>query len=136
MHLIWLEMRRRRRHPGAKYGTRSAIDLGGVRNSTITNNLIYDAHAKGITLAQIRAAQGSTKNIVANKTVLVTSDGQSALRIANSSTGNSVLNNGLYSSSLAGTLTNSAASLTGLVMNYHAGSSRYWSDDGNTAPLR
>ncbi|APW59888.1 DUF4082 domain-containing protein [Paludisphaera borealis] len=116
----------------AKYGAGSAIDLGGVQNSVISNNLIYNAHAKGITLAQLQASQSSTNNLVINNTVMVAADGQGALRLADASTGNTILNNVLYSANVNGTLTGSAASLTGLTMDYNAVSSNFSVNDGDS----
>ena len=120
--------------PTAKYGPGGAIQAGGSQGSTIRNNLIYNAHSKGIVVAQFQSSVGSTNNVIVNNTVLVASDGQSALRIADASTGNTVLNNVLYSASTGGTrsaLTASAAAIPGLVMDYNAVSAGFSTDDAN-----
>ncbi len=70
-----------------------AISCDGVQDSRIVNNLLYDIHAKGISLYATNGAEGSRRNIVANNTVLVASDGQVPMRINHNSSGNFVFNN-------------------------------------------
>jgi parallel beta-helix repeat protein len=119
----------------AKYGAGSAINLGGVQNSVIRNNIIANAHAKGLTVAQLQSSQGSTNNLIANNTIMVAADGQSALRLADASTGNTIINNVLYSASTNGTdgtLIASAASLAGMKMDYNAVAPRFSADEGSS----
>jgi parallel beta-helix repeat protein len=119
----------------AKYGAGSAINLGGVQNSVIRNNIIANAHAKGLTVAQLQSSQGSTNNLIANNTIMVAADGQSALRLADASTGNTIINNVLYSArtnGTDGTLIASAASLTGMKMDYNAVAPRFSADEGSS----
>ncbi|WZP01133.1 DUF4082 domain-containing protein (plasmid) [Isosphaeraceae bacterium EP7] len=120
----------------AKYGPGSAINLGGVQNSVIRNNIIANAHAKGLTVAQLQSSQGSTNNLIANNTIMVAADGQSALRLADASTGNTIINNVLYSASTNGTdgtVIASAASLTGMKMDYNAVAPRFSADEGSSS---
>jgi hypothetical protein len=67
--------------------------MDGVQDSVVRNNLVHDAHAKGITLYQIDAADASKRNIVINNTVLVAADGQAPLRINHDASDNTILNN-------------------------------------------
>ncbi|WZO95877.1 DUF4082 domain-containing protein [Isosphaeraceae bacterium EP7] len=120
----------------AKYGAGSAINLGGVQNSVIRNNIIANAHAKGLTVAQLQSSQGSTNNLIANNTIMVAADGQSALRLADASTGNTIINNVLYSArtnGTDGTLIASAASLAGMKMDYNAVAPRFSADEGSSS---
>ena len=61
-----------------------AISCDGVQNSTIRNNLIYNAYAKGISLYVVNAADGSKNNIVVNNTVVVGINGSAgaAMRVS------------------------------------------------------
>ena len=70
-----------------------AISCDGVQDSHIRNNLLYDVHAKGISLYVVDAADGSARNVVANNTVLVAADGQVPLRLNHASSHNTVINN-------------------------------------------
>jgi parallel beta-helix repeat protein len=78
-----------------------AISCDGVQDSRIQNNLIYDAHAKGIALYATTSAGGCNRVVVVNNTVLTATDGGAALRIVARSGGNSVFNNILYSANPA-----------------------------------
>lgn len=49
-------------------GGGSGINMDGVQDSTIQNNLIYNEHGTGIALFQIDAAGPSMNNTVANNT--------------------------------------------------------------------
>jgi len=59
----------------------SAINCDGVSDSIIRNNLCYENHASGISLYAIDAAEGSSRNLVCNNTVVVAKDGRWALNI-------------------------------------------------------
>ena len=101
-------------------GGGSAINGDGVQNSTFRNNLIYNAHASGISLYRIDGGGGSTGNLVVNNTILVAADGRWALNIHDGSTGNTVRNNILYNyHSFRGSISVSADSLPGLVSDYN-----------------
>ena len=56
---------------GAGFGGGSGINMDGVQNSRIENNLVYDNHASGISLYKIDGAAGSNGNLVINNTVHV-----------------------------------------------------------------
>src|SRR4051794_414334 len=61
-------------HP--QLGGGSGINMDGVQNSRIENNLVYGNHASGISLYKIDAAAGASGNIVVNNTVYEPSDGR------------------------------------------------------------
>ena len=53
----------------AACGGGSGINMDGVQNSRIENNLLYNNHASGISLYSIDGGGGSTGNVVVNNTV-------------------------------------------------------------------
>ena len=117
-----------------------AISADGLQNSLIRNNLIYNSYSKGISLYLSNASQGSRNNIVVNNTVVTgTTPGQSfagaALRIADDSSGNIVLNNILSSvSSTFASIDTESADLTGFVSDYNV-ISNVLIDDSNVGGL-
>ena len=73
-----------------------AISCDGMQDSVIRNNLLYDLHAKGISLYAADAADGSKRNLVINNTVLVASNGGVPMRINDNCPNNTVINNIFY----------------------------------------
>jgi parallel beta-helix repeat protein len=97
-----------------------SISCDGVQNSTIEQNLIYDAYGKGISLYQVTAADGCKNDIIVNNTVLTASDGGAALRMVDNSTGNTVLNNILYSANpTSGSIDIESSDMVGLTSDYN-----------------
>jgi len=78
---------------GNGVGGGAAINLDGVQDSIIRNNLLYDNHATGIVLYVGFAADGSKNNLVANNTVVMAEDARWALLMTDGSSGNIVVNN-------------------------------------------
>jgi len=114
-------------------GGGSGINMDGVQNSRIENNLIYNAHASGISLYQIDGGAPSTGNIVINNTIHQAADGRWALNIQDAATGNTVLNNILVTQhSFRGAIDISADSLPALVSDYNAVVSRFTTNDSTT----
>ena len=117
-------------------GGGSAINLDGIQQATIRNNLIYGNHASGISLFQINGAEGSKDNVVVNNTIVQASDGRWALNIQNGSTGNTVLNNILWNEhGFRGALTISSDSLAGTTSDFNAVIDRFQIDSGSVMPL-
>jgi MYXO-CTERM domain-containing protein len=71
----------------------SGINCDGVQDSVIANNLIYDAHASGISLYRIDGGGPSSNNLVVNNTVVIANDGRWSLNIQDDSAGTTVYNN-------------------------------------------
>ncbi len=69
-------------------GGGSRINMDGVINSIVRDNLLYDNHASGISLYHIDAATGSTGDIVVNNTIVNAADGRWCVNINSDSTGN------------------------------------------------
>ena len=106
-----------------------AISCDGVQNSRIQNNLIYNAHAKGISLYRVNSAEGSRRDIVVNNTVLTASDGGAALRLVDDSSRNTVVNNIFYSAnSSSASIDLLSGDLTGLKSDYNVVKNRFYSD--------
>ena len=74
-------------------GGGAALNLDGVQDSVIRNNLLYDNHSTGIVLYVGFAADGSKNNIVTNNTVVMAEDARWALLMTDGSSGNVVTNN-------------------------------------------
>ena len=111
-------------------GGGSGINMDGVQNSRIENNLIYDTHASGISIFRTDGGAPSTGNVVVNNSIHVASEGRWALNIQNASTGNTVLNNLLLNEhSFRGALDISANSLAGLTSDHNIVISRFTTDD-------
>lgn len=69
---------------GNGLGGGAAINMDGVRSSTIRNNLIFNNKASGIALFQINAALGPSGIDVYHNTIDMPSDGRWALHISQS----------------------------------------------------
>ena len=106
-----------------------AISCDGVIDSTISNNLIYDVQAKGISLYQVDAADGSHNDIIVNNTVLTSAASSPALRMVDNSYDNTVLNNILLASGqYAGSIDLESGDLTGLTSDYNVVNGQFYSD--------
>ena len=104
----------------------SGINMDGVQNSRIENNLIYDTHASGISLYRIDGGGPSSGNVVVNNTIHQASNGRWALNIQDGAVNNTVLNNILVTQhSFRGAIDVSADSLSGLASDYNAVVSRF-----------
>ena len=120
-------------------GGGASINLDGVQDSDIRNNLIEDARATGIALFRQNGATGSMNDRIVNNTVVVDNllnpaSGRWALSISGGSTGTVLKNNILFSTqSFRGAVSVAPDSLAGLVSDYNAVEDRLSIDDGNTA---
>ncbi|MBN1872908.1 MAG: right-handed parallel beta-helix repeat-containing protein [Anaerolineae bacterium] len=114
-------------------GGGSAINMDGVSQTLVANNLIYATHATGIALFQENGAICSSNNHVVHNTVLIANDGRWAMLIAaDDCTGNIILNNIFYSDhSYRGSI-NVPAGLNGLVSDYNITVDRFTTDDGDS----
>lgn len=114
-------------------GGGSGINMDGVQNSRIENNLLYNNHASGISLYMIDGGGGSSGNVVVNNTIVEASDARWALNIQSGSTNNTVRNNILLNSHPSrGAIDISPDSLPGFTSDYNAVISRFTKDDGSS----
>jgi len=114
-------------------GGGSAINMDGVQDSKIFNNLIYNNHATGIAMYQIDGGDASKNNKVYNNTIIQPSDGRWCIISVDGSTGNTIYNNILINHhSFRGSIAIDAASVPGLVSDYNILVDRLSDDDGNS----
>ncbi len=115
------------------YGGGSAINMDGVQESEIFNNLIYNNHATGIAMYQIDGGDASKNNKVFNNTIIQPADGRWCIIAVDGSTGNTLYNNILINyHSFRGSIAIDAASTAGFVSNYNIVVNRLSNDDGNS----
>lgn len=116
---------------GGPFGGGSAINMDGVQDSLVVNNLLYDNHASGISLFQGNGAEGASGNIVVNNTIHQPSNGRWALNIQNASTNNTALNNIIVTEhTFRGAIDISDDSRPGFVSDYNAVTSKFTTDGG------
>jgi parallel beta-helix repeat protein len=114
-------------------GGASGINMDGVQDARIENNLLYNNHASGISLYRVNGAEPSTGNVVVNNTVLQASNGRWALNVQNGSSGNTALNNILLSEhAYRGAIDVSADSLLGFASDFNVVISRFTTDGGSS----
>jgi parallel beta-helix repeat protein len=114
-------------------GGGSAINMDGVQDSKIFNNLIYNNHATGIAMFQIDGGDASKNNKVYNNTIIQPTDGRWDIIVVDGSTGNTLYNNILINHhSFRGSIAIDAASSTGFVSDYNILVNRLSDDDGNS----
>ncbi|WP_442484625.1 right-handed parallel beta-helix repeat-containing protein [Aeoliella sp. SH292] len=112
-------------------GGGSGINLDGVRDSLIENNLIYNSHSSGISLYQIDGAGPSTGNVIIGNTVVQASDGRWALNMKNGAANTTVANNIFLSNhSFRGAIDASPDSLVGLVSDHNVLIPRFTTTNG------
>jgi parallel beta-helix repeat protein len=115
------------------YNGGSAINLDGVQESVIYNNLLYNNHSTGIALFMIDGAEGSKNNKVYNNTILIPADGRWAVLAVGGSTGNTILNNILINHhAFRGSIAFDQASEPGFQSDYNLLEDRLSNDDGNS----
>ena len=115
------------------YGGGSAINMDGVQDSKIFNNLIYNNHATGIAMYRIDGGDASKNNKVYNNTVIQPSDGRWNIIAVDGSTGNTLYNNILINHhSFRGSIAVDAASTPGFTSDYNILVNRLSDDDGNS----
>ena len=111
----------------------SGINCDGVQNSRFQNNLIYSAHASGMSLYMGDAAEAGKNNVVVNNTIVVAADGRWALNIQQDSTGNKVYNNILWNLHPSrGAIDIAPEALPGFVSNNNHVIDRFTTDGGDT----
>ncbi|MCP4897513.1 MAG: PKD domain-containing protein [bacterium] len=111
----------------------SAINMDGVQESIVRNNLAYDAHASGISLYRIDGGGPSSDNRVLNNTIVVAADGRWALNIQNGSAGSEVRNNTLWSNhTTRGAISICPTCLTDFTSDHNAVKNRFTTDNGST----
>jgi len=118
---------------GNGVGGGSGINMDGVTDSIVRNNLLYDNHASGISLYRIDGGAGSKNNLVINNTIINASNARWCININNGSTGNTLRNNILYNyHSFRGVITIDSSSQPGFSSDYNSLMSRFSTNGGNS----
>ncbi len=111
----------------------AAINMDGIQNSKVINNLLYNNHAGGISVFQIDGRQPSKNNLFYNNTVIMPANGRWAMNITSASSGNTLLNNIFLSyHNFRGGIVIDAQSLIGFKSDYNAIIDRFSADGDNT----
>jgi|SRR5690554_5063831 len=114
-------------------GGGSAINMDGVQESYIYNNLIYNNFATGIAMYKIDGAEGSKNNKVFNNTIVSPSNTRWNILVVNGSTGNTLYNNILINNhNFRGSISIDESSLENFVSDYNILENRLSNDDGNS----
>jgi hypothetical protein len=111
----------------------AGINMDGVTDTIVRNNLLYDNHATGIAIFQQDGAICSRDNRVLNNTILNHTDGRWAVTLSHTSCVNNVLlNNILFTAhSFRGSIELPAEIISGFVSDYNIVMDRFSIDDGN-----
>ncbi len=114
-------------------GGGSAINMDGVQNSEIYNNLIYNNNATGIAMYMIDAAEGAKNNKVYNNTIINPTVTRWNILMNNGSTGNTLYNNILINHhNFRGSISIDESSISGFQSDYNILENRLSNDDGNS----
>jgi len=115
-------------------GGGSGINMDGVTDTIVRNNLLYDNHASGISLYKIDGGSGSHDNQVLNNTIRMAADGRWAVNIPDqANTDNHLYNNILYNEhSYRGSISIGPAALAGLLSDNNVVMDRFTTDDGDS----
>ncbi len=113
----------------------AALNMDGLKDSVIRNNLLYDNHASGITLFS-QDGNAATGNLVICNTIIQPDDGRWCIRIANASTGNTLRNNILWNRhAFRGAISLDADCLPQFSSDYNLAIGRFTPDDDNVYDL-
>lgn len=112
----------------------AGINMDGVTNTIIRNNLLYQNHATGIAIFQQDGAVCSHDNRVLNNTLVMASDARWAILLsATGCTNNKLYNNILYTyHAWRGVISLPAPTVAGFASDYNVVMSRFSTDDGDT----
>ena len=115
-------------------GGGAGINMDGVSQSTVINNLIFDEHASGIAVFQQDGAVCSSDDLFANNTVLTAADGRWAFVMPDPGcTGNRLIDNVFWSDhSFRGSVAIWTAHPSGFVSHHNAVRDRFSTDGGDT----
>lgn len=107
-----------------------AINMDGVENSLIINNLLFNNHSHGITQFMIDASSPCKNNKIINNTIVMPSGSNHGIRIKNGSTGIYLRNNILINSGSEDSIAIDADSISGFDSDYNI-LTRIQDTDGN-----
>jgi len=117
----------------------AAINCDGVRDSIFRNNLLYGNHRTGMTFYAIDASEGSSRNLIANNTIVMADDASwwpvimGRSKEHPSPTANRFFNNVILTTNLAfGSIAVYAGDVKGFESDYNVVTGRFSVDDGES----
>ena len=112
----------------------AAINMDGVEDTVVVNNLLYRNHASGIAIFQQDGAACSRRNRIWHNTVLMPDDGRWALIINGPDCADNQLFNNIFLSEHAwrGSINIADGQAPGLQSNFNITSDRFTIDDGDS----
>ena len=112
----------------------AAINMDGVVNALVVNNVIYDNSATGIAIFQQDGAVCSQNNRILHNTILMPSNGRWGILIGGTGcTGNKLFNNIILSlHSYRGSINLPASMVAGFESDYNLVVDRFTTDDGDS----
>ena len=115
-------------------GGGSGINMDGVTDTIVRNNLLYNNYASGISLYQIDGGSGSQNNLLLNNTIVMPADGRWAINIPDvNDTNNQLFNNILYNyHTWRGSIAIAIPTLDGFSSDYNVIVDRFSADSGDT----
>lgn len=115
-------------------GGGAGINMDGVADSVVRNNLLYNNHATGIAIYQIDGAVCSQNNLFLHNTVHMPTDGRWAVLVSNPAcTGNQLFNNIFISEhSYRGSINLANGAPATFTSDYNVVMGRFTTDDGET----
>jgi hypothetical protein len=114
---------------GAKGG--AALNMDGLQDSIIRNNLLYDNHATGLVMYSGDGLASKNNRVLCN-TIIQAATGRWCVTISNGSTGNVLENNILWSRhAFRGALDIDPSSMAGFISDYNLLIGRFTQDGGD-----
>ena len=118
----------------------SGLNYDGISDSIIRNNILFDNRGSGISLYAIDGAEGSSRNLVYNNTIIMPENGRWAVNIAHherrsAPVGNKLKNNIIYNHHPArGVILTYSSSVSGFESDYNVvqAGDRFSVDGGST----
>lgn len=107
----------------------NAMDLDGVQDTTIQNNLVYDNGRNGVRVFQIDASAGPKNLRIINNTIVMRSGGGWAIKLTEDAGGHVIFNNVLLAEGATGSI---AVGNTNFVSENNATSNTFSLDGDNT----
>jgi hypothetical protein len=116
------------------FGGGSAINMDGVTDTAVRNNVLYDNHASGISLYRIDGGSGARDNWVVNNSIIVAADGRWAINIPDlSGIGNKLYNNIIFNyHGWRGSILIAEPTPSGFESDYNVVVNRFSGDGGDT----
>jgi len=112
----------------------AGVNMDGVTDTMVSNNVIVENHASGITLFKQDGAQCSRRNEVVNNTVVQAADGRWAIVIGGAGCIDNTIHNNILLTrhSFRGSIEMPTANVPGLDSDYNVVADRFTVNDGSS----